>query len=149
MRSELDERSEVLDEVRYMLEQLSGVAWVPAAVELTAVSTSSVDVLFGVLPPEEALAISRGAPLTDSQATLIEGATGTPPAAPPLSPEIVRLLDSPSRKHKIRARARRNGRSEASERRGLAHGLHLGVAARQAGDAGIDYGVILDEILDG
>ena len=149
LRSELYERSEVLDDVRDMLEQLSGVAWVPATVEPAAASTSSVDVLFDVLPPEEALAISRGAPLTDSQATLIEGATGIPPALPPLSPGIVRLLDSPTRKHKIRARAQRNGRSEASERRELAHGLHLGVAARQAGDAGIDYGVILDEILDG
>lgn len=149
VRSELDERTEVLDEVRYMLDQLSGVAWAPAVADPTAASTSSVDVLFEVLPPEEALAISRGAPLTDSQATLIEEATGTPAATPPLPPEIVRLLESPTRKHKIRARAQRSGRSEASERRELAHGLHLGVAARQAGDAGIDYGVILDEILDG
>lgn len=147
--SEFDERTEVLDEVRDMLEQLSDAAWAPTPVAPTAADASSVGVLFDVLPPEEALAISRGAPPTDSQATLIEEATGTPAATPPLSPEIVRLLESPTRKHKIRARARRSGRSEASERRELAHSLHLGVAARQAGDAGIDYGVILDEILDG
>ena len=149
VRSELDERTEALDGARDMLEQLSDVAWAPAAVAPTPASTSTVNVLFEVLRPEEALAISRGAPLTDTQATLIEEATGTPAVSPPLSPEIVRLLDSPTRKHKIRTRARQSGRSEASERRELAHGLHLGVAARQAGDAGIDYGVILDEILDG
>ena len=149
VRSGLGERTEALDEARDMLEQLSDATWAPAAVAPTSASTSSLNVLFEVLPPEEALAISRGAPLTDDQAALIEQATGTPAATPPLLPEIVRLLESPTRKHKIRARARRSGHSEASERRELAHGLHLGIAARQAGDAGIDYGIILDEILDG
>ena len=146
--SELDERSEMLDEIRDIMEELGSVAWAPTAVE-PAADASSVEVLFDVLPPEEALAISRGAPLTDRQSTLIEEATGVPPTSAPISPNIVRLLNSPTRKHSIRARARRNGRTEASERRELAHGMHVGIAARQAKGARIDYGVVLDEILDG
>ena len=153
IRSSRDERLVALDELNEELTFLSNAVWTPDAAGQPGTSQISPDMFEEVaeaLSTEEALAIYRGAPVTDRQAQRIEQEIGTRPASAPVPAAVISILESPTIKHKIRERARRFERSEASERQELAHSLcESGVAARGAqASTAVDYDVILDKILD-
>ena len=153
IRSPRDERLVALDELNEDLTFLSNAVWMPDVAEWPGKSNISPDLFAEIaeaLSTEEALAIYRGAPMTDRQAQRIEQATGMRPASAPVPTGVVSVLESPTMKYRIRERARRFERSEASERQDLAHSLYeSGVAARGAqASTAVDYGVILDRILD-
>lgn len=153
IRSSRDERLVALDELNEELTFLSNAVWTPDAAGQPGTSQIPPDMFEEVaeaLSTEEALAIYRGAPVTDRQAQRIAQETGTRPASAPVPAAVISILESPTIKHKIRERARRFERSEASERQELAHSLcESGVAARGAQPStAVAYDVILDKILD-
>jgi hypothetical protein len=149
VRSPLDDRLVGLEEVAEILNDMANATWAPV-ISNAEMATFEYDVLVGAgLPPNEALAIVRGAVPTDAQADTIEVATGVRPGIQPVDDGLRRLIDQPRRKSAIRSRARANRRTEAAERLALARDAQPALAAaRGTQGAAPDYDTILDGLLD-
>lgn len=149
VRSPVDQRLIGLDEVAAMLGEFANAVWAPATAAVTA-SDLDFDALTAAgVATNRALAIIRGAGPTVDEANAIESATGVRPDTGAVDDDLRRTIDQPRRKVAIRARARANRHSEATERLALAREVQPAlVAARGTRGAAPDYDTILDRLLD-
>jgi hypothetical protein len=140
-----DERLVELEEVGDMFARFANIPW-PPSVEATA-AAADFDTLLSILGDiERALAISnRGARPTDTEADLIEAATGQRPTGAPLDPDVIQVIDRPKWKPTVRRRAAARHVGEADARRQLADeaGPAL-VAARGTYGGKVDPEVVLE-----
>lgn len=149
VHSSLDERLPGLERVGEDLTDLANASWAPVTTGPSDVSFDFDQLADAGLPVNRALAITRGASVTDTEAELIEAATGTRPAAAAVPIALRREIDQPHRKARIQRRARISRQSESVVRLELARAAEpQGAAARGTQGAPPDYVTILDRLLD-
>lgn len=149
IRPELDARSDAMEIVRDEFRILSEAAWVPEATETQAVTLDFDSLINAQLPTNRALAIVRGASPTPAERNLIAASTGVTIGDAPVSLEVIRELERPTRKSRIRDRARRHNRDEGAERRELARQVEPALmAARGTEGRPPEPSRLLDALLD-
>ena len=151
--SRRDDRAEALDDLADRFHELANADYVPAA-QVQAVQARelpSYDELRAAgLPPNRIVALRRGDDPTPEEAATIESVTGrrlaSTGAVVPI--DLRRQLDRPRWRPAVQRRAALHGRTEAAETLAIAAEVTQPMAARGTGGGAIEWGVLLQQVLD-